>query len=83
MGSNGNMENPILEVGDNIPPSSVHSFLRFLKPPVTQMASVVLVDHNHNFKNKYYQSVLDNKLNLNYLYSNLSTHVKRGILFYM
>ncbi|XP_077284320.1 nicastrin [Arctopsyche grandis] len=78
MGSNGNVSNPILEVGDNIPPSSVHSFLRFLNSSVTQMASVVLADHGPNFKNKYYQSVLDNKLNLNYLYSNLSTDVKRG-----
>lgn len=68
---------PILMNG-RIPPSPLHSFLKFMNSSSTKMASVVLANHGDNFKNKYYQSILDNKENLQYKYLNRSEHVKRG-----
>lgn len=65
-------------INGRIPPSPVHSFLRFLNSSSTKMASVVFANHGENFKNKYYQSILDDKNYLQYKYSNRSENVTRG-----
>ncbi|XP_052737309.1 nicastrin [Bicyclus anynana] len=58
----------------NIPPSSLHSFRRILRN-VTDSGSlleILLVDHEENFSNLYYESALDDYEHIGYVYHNIS-----------
>ncbi|KAL4709189.1 hypothetical protein ACJJTC_008117 [Scirpophaga incertulas] len=74
--SNANKKNLTVSLTstNNLPPSSLHSFRRILKnfTDTGAIAELLIVDHNEEFTNMYYNSVIDGSDKIGYLYHNVN-----------